>query len=90
MITMVNKEDSGEIWFQQEIIEHITLFLALHMLQEGLQRDQRCFMPLTCCLVIIFNLLEAWNGRDERSYSHSDKIIILFQLFGFLDARKGK
>lgn len=87
---MINKEDSGEIWFQQEFIEHITLFLALHMLQEGLLRDRRCFMPLTCFLVIIVNLLEAWNGRDERSYSNSDKIIILFQLFDFLDARKGK
>ena len=29
MITMINKEDSGKIWFQREFIEHVTLFLAL-------------------------------------------------------------
>lgn len=34
------------------------------------------------------NLLESWNGRDERSYGYSEEIII--QIYDSVDARKEK
>ena len=45
MITMINKEDSGKIWFQQEFIEHVTLFLALQCYKKDFREIEDALWP---------------------------------------------